>query len=124
MRRLILHVEDNPQNRTVVRRLLQTEGYDVLEAADGHSGWNLAIRERPDLILMDLLLPAMDGFELTRKIKTTPELSHIPIFVLTAYGSSEIQSKAREACFDGFFCKPLDIDRLEVALRQFFDVDT
>lgn len=119
MKRLILHVEDNPQNRTVVKRLLQAEGYEVLEAADGHHGWNLAVRERPDLILMDLLLPQMDGFELARKIKTTPELSHIPVLVLTAYESSEVRSKAREACFDGFLRKPLDIDRLEVVLRQF-----
>ncbi|MEM7348019.1 MAG: response regulator, partial [Chloroflexota bacterium] len=95
---------------------------EVLEAVDGPTGWNLAIRERPHLILMDLLLPGLDGFQLARKIKSTPELSHTPIFALTAYGSEEIKHKAEEACFDKFLSKPLDVDLLEAVLRQFFEI--
>jgi CheY-like chemotaxis protein len=119
MKRRILYVEDNPQNMLLVSRILQAEGHEMLEAVDGESGWTMASRERPDLIFMDLFLPGMDGFELTRKIKATPELHHIPIVVLTAYGNPETEEKAEEAGCDGFLHKPADIRQIQAVLRQF-----
>ena len=119
MKRRILYVEDNPNNLLLIRRILQAEGLVMLEAVDGEEGWKVAVRERPDLIFMDLLMPGMDGFELTHKIKNTPELSHIPIIILTAYGNPEMERKATEVNCDGFLYKPADILQIQATLRQF-----
>ncbi len=119
MKRRILYVEDNPNNMLLIRRILQAEGHDMLEAVDGEEGWKVAVRERPDLIFMDLLMPGIDGFELTRKIKNTPELSHIPIIILTAYGNPEMERKAKEVNCDGFLYKPADILQIRTTVRQF-----
>ncbi|MFQ5613496.1 MAG: response regulator [Anaerolineae bacterium] len=121
MKKRILYVEDNPNNMLLVKRILRAEGHEMLEAVDGESGWELTRRERPDFILMDLFMPGMDGFELTRKIKDTPDLSHIPIVVLTAYGSPETEAKAVEAGCDGFLHKPADIRQIRAVIRQFLD---
>jgi len=118
----ILYVEDNPNNMVLIRRVLQAEGHEILEAVDGESGWNMAIRERPDFIFMDLLMPGMDGFELTRQIKMTPELSHIPIVMLTAYGTPETERIAREVGSDGFLHKPVSVQQIRAVLRQFLGV--
>ncbi len=120
----ILYVEDNPNNMILVRRILRAEGHELLEAEDGESGWNTAIREHPDFIFMDLLMPGIDGFELTRKIKSTPELSHIPIVVLTAYGNVEMERKAKELGCDGFLHKPAGIQQIQAVLRQFLGAST
>jgi CheY-like chemotaxis protein len=119
VKRRILYIEDDPDNMLLVRRIIQTEGHEMLEAFDGESGWNVAMRERPDLIFMDLFLPGMDGFELTRKIKNTPKLRHIPVVVLTAYGHPEMERKAKEAGCDGFLHKPAGIRQIQEVLRQF-----
>ena len=124
MKRRILYVEDNPSNALLVRRILAAEGHEMLEAADGEIGWNVAVSERPDFIFMDLLIPGIDGFELTRKIKSTPELSHIPIVVLTAYGNPELKSKAEEVGCDGFLHKPASIPDIQAVLRQFLGTPT
>jgi two-component system cell cycle response regulator DivK len=119
--RRILYVEDNPNNMLLMSRILQVDGHQLLEAKNGDEGWNVAYTERPDLIFMDLMMPGIDGFELARKIKSTPELSHIPIMVLTAYGDPEIERKAKEAGCDGFLHKPADIRQIQAVLRQFLD---
>ncbi len=124
MKRQILYVEDNPNNMLLIRRILQTEGHEMLEAVDGEEGWKVAIQEQPDLIFMDLLMPGIDGFELTRKIKDRPELSHIPIIILTAYGSPEMEQKAKEVGCDGFLYKPADILQIRTTVRQFLGTST
>lgn len=92
----ILYVEDNPQNMRMVRKILTAAGYEVLEAVDGLSGIALAAREHPDLILMDINLPDISGLEATRRIKSSPQLSHIPILAVTANS----MAGDRETCLD------------------------
>ena len=120
MKKRILYVEDNPNNMLLVKRILRAEGHEMLEAADGESGWDMALREHPDLILVDLRLPGeIDGFELIRRIKAKPELSRIPLVVLTAYGSLEAEKEAEAAGCDGFLHKPATIQQIQAVLRQF-----
>jgi len=107
----ILYVEDSPQNRDVVRRYLQHH-YEVIEAEDGEHGLERARRDSPELILMDLSLPRMDGWEATRRIKASPDLAGIPVIALTAHASREDQAKARAAGCDDFLTKPVDRDLL------------
>jgi len=107
----VLYVEDSPQNRDVVRRYLQ-QSYEVIEAEDGEHGLERARRDSPDLILMDLSLPRLDGWEATRRLKAAPELKAIPVIALTAHASREDQAKARAAGCDDFLTKPVDRDLL------------
>ncbi|HRV92181.1 MAG TPA: response regulator [Anaerolineae bacterium] len=123
MKKRILYVDDNPQNRLLVKRILHSQGHELLEAIDGESGWNMALRESPDFIFVDLLLPDIDGFELTRQIKASPELSHIPVVTLTAYGNAEIEQIAKEAGFDGFLHKPPDRLQIQAILARFLSVN-
>ncbi len=117
----ILYVEDNPRNMLLVQRILEAEGHELLQAADGETGWETAVTHHPDLILMDLRLPGeLTGFELTRRLKQHPDLRHIPIVALTAYGSGEAEDKARAAGCDAFLTKPADIRQIRATLRQFF----
>jgi two-component system, cell cycle response regulator DivK len=120
MGKKILYVEDNPNNMLLIRRILNADGHLLVEAVDGQSGWNAAVRERPDLILMDLRLPGeIDGFELTRRIKADPDLGQIPVVVLTAHGNEEAERRAEAVGCDGFLHKPADIRQIRGVLRQF-----
>lgn len=120
MSKRILYVEDNLPNMLLVKRLVEVQGYELLEANDGKTGWETAVNERPDLILMDLYLPGeLDGFELTHRIKNHPELCHIPVVALTAYDNPTTQEKARAAGCDGFLVKPADIRQIRGAIQQF-----
>lgn len=121
MKKRVLYIDDNPNNRLLVKRLLQAEGHEMLEAVDGESGWRAVINEMPDFIFMDLLMPGMDGFELTRRIKSSPQLSHIPIVTLTAYGDPEIERLAKESGSDAFLHKPANIGQIQTVLRQFLN---
>ena len=85
MTRRILLVEDTEDNREIVRDLMDSVGYELLEAHDGPAGLSMATEHKPDLILMDIQLPAMDGYEVTRRIKADPALWHIPIIAVTSY---------------------------------------
>jgi two-component system cell cycle response regulator DivK len=117
MRKRILYVEDNPQNMLLVRRILEVTGYELLEAMDGESGWQTAVQEQPDLILMDLRLPGdISGFELTRRLKADPQLRHIPIIALTAYDTAE--ELALAAGCDGFLRKPAGIRQIRAVIHQ------
>ena len=114
----ILIVEDVEFNRDLLVQLLE-EDYDILMAADGAAGIELAERELPDLILMDLSLPGIDGWEATRRIKANEELRHIPIIALTAHAMTGDEEKARESGCDNYLSKPIDEDLLFEKLDGF-----
>ena len=108
----ILLVEDIEMNRDMLSRRLERRGYTVLCALDGQQGLEMTRKERPDLVLMDMSLPVMDGWEATRRIKADPELRGIPIIALTAHAMSADEQKAREAGCDDFDTKPVEFARL------------
>jgi len=101
MSKRILVIEDQEDNRTILRDLLTSVGYELIEATNGEEGVKLAEQEKPDLILMDIQLPVMDGYEVTRRIKADPALWHIPIIAVTSYALSGDEAKTREAGCDG-----------------------
>ncbi len=115
----ILYVEDNPDNRLLVRRILMVEGYTVVEAFDAFQGIEAAKREHPDLILMDMNLPEMDGYTLTRHIRAIPELRTVPIVAMTANVMHGDREKSLEAGCDGYIPKPIDVDLLPEQVARF-----
>jgi two-component system, cell cycle response regulator DivK len=114
----VLIVEDVEFNRDLLVQLLE-EDYELLTATDGAAGVELAARDHPDLILMDLSLPVVDGWEATRRIKANAALRHIPIIALTAHAMMGDEAKAREAGCDDYLSKPIDEDLLFEKLRHF-----
>ncbi|BCH22523.1 response regulator [Mesorhizobium sp. L-8-10] len=108
----ILLVEDNEMNRDMLSRRLSRRGFEVLIADNGKAGVELAISEKPDLILMDMSLPVMDGWEATRRIKTDPATSAIPVVALTAHAMASDRDMALEAGCDDYDSKPVDLSRL------------
>jgi two-component system cell cycle response regulator DivK len=108
----ILLVEDNDMNRDMLSRRLERRGYEVAVALDGQEGIAMAKSERPDLILMDISLPIMDGWEALRRIKASPETQHIPIIALTAHVMPGDREKCLEAGCDDYDTKPVDFQRL------------
>jgi CheY-like chemotaxis protein len=108
----ILLVEDNEMNRDMLSRRLQKKGYDVLLALDGEAGVKMAMSERPDLILMDMSLPVVDGWEATRQIKGQPMTASIPVIALTAHVMAGDRDKAIEAGCDDYDSKPIEFERL------------
>ncbi len=115
----VLYVEDNPVNRLLVRRVLASAGYDVIEAEDGLSGIQIAREEKPDLILMDIMMPGMDGYQVTTKLKSLKELSETPIVALTAKAMEGDRERALIAGCDGYITKPIDVDRLPDQVAEF-----
>jgi two-component system, cell cycle response regulator DivK len=114
----ILVVEDVEFNRDLVVQLLEDD-YEIITAADGAEGIQLAARKRPDLILMDLSLPVIDGWEATRRIKADEALKHIPIIALSAHAMAGDEEKARQSGCDDYLSKPLDEDLLFTKLAKF-----
>jgi two-component system, cell cycle response regulator DivK len=108
----LLYVEDNEMNRDMLSRRLQRRGFEVLIAADGEEGVILAAAERPDLILMDMSLPVLDGWEATRRIKAAPDTQRIPIIGLTAHAMAADRDKCLEAGCDDYDTKPVELGRL------------
>ena len=108
----ILLVEDNEMNRDMLYRRLQRKGYTVVTAHDGEQGHLLAHSERPDIILMDISLPVMDGWEVTRLLKANEATRHIPIIALTAHALVTDRAKAFEVGFDDYDTKPVEFGRL------------
>jgi CheY-like chemotaxis protein len=108
----ILLVEDNEMNRDMLSRRLIRNGYEVAIAIDGEQGVDMAISERPDLILMDLSLPVIDGWEATRRIKANDATRRIPVIALTAHAMSGDREKAMEVGCDDYDTKPVEITRL------------
>jgi CheY-like chemotaxis protein len=108
----ILLVEDNEMNRDMLSRRLQRRGHEVLSAVDGAVGLEIARRELPGLILMDMSLPVIDGWEATRQLKADPATSGIPIIALTAHAMSEDRERALQAGCDDYDTKPVEFPRL------------
>ena len=108
----ILLVEDNELNRDMLKRRLQRKGFSVVLAGDGEEGVAMAASERPDLILMDLSLPGVDGWEATRRIKAAAETSAIPVVALTAHAMTGDREKALAAGCDDYDSKPVELERL------------
>jgi two-component system, cell cycle response regulator DivK len=108
----ILLVEDNEMNRDMLSRRLAKKGYDVAIAVDGGQGVELAQTQRPDLILMDMSLPVLDGWAATRQLKAAAETKDIPVIALTAHAMAGDREKALEAGCDDFDTKPIDLPRL------------
>jgi CheY-like chemotaxis protein len=114
----ILLVEDNEMNRDMLSRRLERKGHRVVVAQDGRQGYLLARSERPDLILMDLSLPVMDGWEVTRLLKSNGSTRHIPIIVLTAHALVSDREKAFEAGCDDYDTKPVEFVRLSEKIEN------
>jgi two-component system cell cycle response regulator DivK len=119
MSKRILIVEDQEDNRTILRDVLSTVGYELFEALNGKDGVRLAQSERPDLILMDIQLPEMDGYEATQQIKSIAELKTIPIIAVTSYALSGDEAKARAAGCDGYIAKPFSPRELLAKVRKY-----
>ena len=115
----ILIVEDNEMNRDMLSRRLERKGYDVVMAEDGQKGVEMSKSENPDLILMDLSLPVMDGWEATSTIKADGNTKDIPIIVLTAHSMAGDREKALEAGADEYDTKPIDFKRLLGKIKDF-----
>jgi two-component system cell cycle response regulator DivK len=118
-RRTILVVEDQEDNRTILRDLLVHAGFDVVEAVTGEEGVRAAEAHRPDLILMDIQLPLVDGYEATRRIKARPELRAIPVVAVTSYALSGDEEKARAAGCNGYVTKPFSPRQLLATVRGY-----
>jgi two-component system, cell cycle response regulator DivK len=117
----ILYIEDNPQNMRLVRKMLQVGGYTMLEAPDGMSGVELAEREKPSLILMDINLPDIDGMEATRRLKANPQLQRIPIIALTANAMHGDRERFENAGCDGYLAKPVTKNELLNIIAYFLE---
>ncbi|TVR18938.1 MAG: response regulator [Anaerolineaceae bacterium] len=119
MKLKILHIEDNMLNLGLVRRILRVMDYTIIEAQDGKSGLNAALTQNPDLILLDIHLPDMDGTQIAAELKSIPALAHIPIVALTADSSVENQHRCQEAGCDAFILKPYNRATLLKTVVQF-----
>lgn len=119
----VLVVEDQDDNRKIVRDLLSSAGYDVIEATTGDEGVEVAAAEVPDLILMDIQLPGIDGYEATRRIKANPTIQHIPIIVVTSYALSGDENKAIDAGCNAYFAKPYSPRKLLDKIREYVPLE-
>ncbi len=123
MSKRILVVEDTEDNRQIVRDLLSNVGYTLIEAVTGEEGVAFAARDKPDLILMDIQLPVLDGYEATRRIKADPALAHIPIIAVTSYALSGDEAKTKAAGCDAYIAKPYSPRQLLAMVRKFLPLE-
>jgi two-component system, cell cycle response regulator DivK len=120
MGRRILVVEDHEDNRRILRDLLTSADFEVIEAEDGEAGVAAAAAHRPDLILMDIQLPVLDGYEAIRRIKADPRLNTIPVIVVTSYALTGDSEKAKLAGCDGYIAKPYSPRQLLAKVCEYF----
>ena len=120
MTKMILIVEDQPKNLKLIRDLLQASGYTTIEATDGKEGVELARAKKPDLILMDVQMPVMDGLEATRILKADATTSNIPVLALTSYAMTGDKERILEAGCDGYLAKPIDIREFLKKVAEYF----
>ncbi len=118
----VLYVEDNADNRLLVRRVLLSEGFEVLEADNAVKAVEVVRRQIPDLILMDINMPDIDGYTLTARLKALPGLARIPIIALTANVMKGDRERTMEAGCDGYIQKPVDVDTLSEQINRFLAV--
>lgn len=118
----ILYIEDNPDNRLLVRRVLEAEGYTLVEASNAHDGIRQALAEPPDLILMDINLPEVDGYTTTARLKAMPGLETIKVIALTANVMKGDREKTLAAGCDGYIQKPIDVDALPRQVARFLEM--
>jgi two-component system cell cycle response regulator DivK len=121
--KVILSVEDNAANRRIVRDLFERKGYRVVEAVNGEDGLAVAARERPDVILMDVQLPRMSGYDAARALKSNPQLCRIPIIAVTSYALSGDEQKAHDAGCDGYVTKPFRPRMLLEMVEKYLRMD-
>ena len=119
MKKCILVVEDQEDNRQILRDLLSSTDYEIVEAENGQEAIDAVAKQKPDLILMDIQLPVMDGYEATRRIKANPDWKSIPIIVVTSYALSGDAEKARAAGCDDYVTKPYSPRQLLAKIREF-----
>jgi two-component system cell cycle response regulator DivK len=119
MTKTILVVEDQEDNRQILRDLLGASDYEMVEAENGQEALDAVARKKPDLILMDIQLPIMDGYEATRRIKANPDWKSIPVIVVTSYALSGDAEKARAAGCDDYVTKPYSPRQLLAKIREF-----
>jgi two-component system, cell cycle response regulator DivK len=119
MSKRILVIEDTDDNRRILRDLLSNAGFELIEATDGEQGVAAAAAQRPDLILMDIQLPVIDGYEASRRIKANPELRHIPIIAITSYALAGDEQKTAAAGCEGYVAKPFSPRQVLALVRQF-----
>ncbi|MBC7250323.1 MAG: response regulator [Anaerolineae bacterium] len=120
---VILYIEDNPENRLLVRRVLESEGYTVVEATDGPAGLEAARQSPPDLILLDINLPEIDGYQMVGRLRSVPGLSTVPIIALTANVMRGDRERTLAAGCDGYIQKPIDVDTLPAQIASFLGRD-
>lgn len=118
MNEKILIVEDNPQNMRLMEMVLSAKGYTIVKATDGKEALDKAMRERPDLILMDIQLPKLNGLEVTRKLRETPAFSNIPIIALTAYAMKGDKQRFIDGGCDAYLSKPINTHELPGVIAQ------
>ncbi len=119
MTKRILVVEDTEDNRQILRDVLSDAGFDLIEAGDGEEGVRMAAKFLPDLVLMDIQLPVVDGYEATRRIKADPALRHIPIIAVTSYALAQDEKKALAVGCSGYVAKPFSPRALLAKIREF-----
>ncbi len=124
MPKKVLIIEDDPKNRKLCRDLLESTGYQTFEATDGAQGVEMSRSIRPDLILMDIMMPKMDGLEATRLIKADEATRHTPVIALTAYAMKGDKERTLDAGCDGYVAKPVDIFELLRVVRRFCPSDS
>ncbi len=115
----VLVVEDNEKNRYLISFILKGEGFDLIEAVTGEEGVEKAVKERPDLILMDIQLPGIDGYETTRRIRASPAGTKVPIIALTSYAMTGDREKALAAGCTGYVEKPINPDTIMDEIRRY-----
>lgn len=115
----VLYVEDDAVNMALVKKLLRSEGFKVLEAPNGWAGLAMAEQHKPDLILMDMNMPDLDGYQATRRLKRTPELKHIPVVALTANAMDGDRQRSIECGCEGHITKPININTFIEEIRDY-----
>jgi len=118
---LILYVEDNFENKLFVRRVIESMGHEMLEAETGYQSLDMAAERPPDLILMDINIPGMDGLETTIKFKENGDLSHIPVIALTANAMKGDKERCLDAGCDGYLQKPIGVSDLRKTVQEYAD---
>ena len=118
MKEKILIVEDSPQNMRLLEMVLGAKGYTLLKATDGEEALDMAMREQPDLVIMDVQIPKLSGLEVTRKLRETPAFSHTPIIGITAYAMKGDRERVIESGCDAYLSKPISTRELPEVIAQ------